>query len=986
MNKRIFLNTAAALLFAASSTLAADVRQGLVAYWPLDTAAGGGIPMTTPDVVGGNTMTGPGKDSTTALVAGKYGNAVTFAGSLSDYLFFTNAPGADTGLPVGKNGSWTYSLWVKGAAPQADQTCLFGEFSTTDSGGNPRYEMMMNGTGVNTNKNRIFMRSTGGTVLADAPTASDVYDSTWHHIAYTYDISATSNRFRVYVDGVANYTNSFSLNQGVASFNCISIGARVRTSVGLPFTGQVDDVALWSRALSQGEIQDVMTNSIATPVPAFAPVVTANPTGATNLLVGDSFTMSGAATGSRPFFYQRLKNGTNYPGANANSLALSSMTTNDSGQYRLVITNASGISVTSLVAQITVNAFASPNLTNGMLAYWPLDTIAGVKTPDLVSAYDMTLGGTVNPTLVPGKWGNALSFDETKSQIARVIYAPGSALPAYTRTNFTVSFWVKAPDAVQGWAFSEASTLNTGAAFVMGKHNNNKLYRFIRNDSGGTTTVTDSTTTGVWDDNWHNIVYVQHDAGGTPKASLYIDGVLDAATQNPIYGVTPNNTALGAYSRLAPNVFYTGLVDEVAIWGRPLSPAEITSIQSGYITNPPSLLLPLAITTFKSDLPAVAKGDSTVLRWDVPALTTQVLIDKLGDVTSKTVGGIGTTNLTLTNTTTYVLTVIRDTIALGHEVVKATNTIGVVDGVAANWHLLDNFDFYNPGSLAANGWWVDLGGYATDVVTPTNCNRLVKTLLSQGAAYLRLNNLTVLSNQSATLFFRMIPQGNSSIRQVVGITDKPANFYFQLESQVGPAVQPTVNDPTQNPGDWLLAARNVPYSALTFDTNVLATGAVYNVWIDVTNVFIGDRIYPDNYDMFSVYLQKEGDPGRTTLFTDFISDRDLLLSDPLTGGLPTENLTRIFLGANNATESALFDDFYLSKSGYNATIPRAYGYAGPAPTLQVIKSGGQWQVLFQGALQAAPTVTGTYTNVSGATSPYLVPTTGDKQFYRAVCY
>jgi len=426
----------------------------------------------------------------------------------------------------------------------------------------------------------------------------------------------------------------------------------------------------------------------------------------------------------------------------------------------------------------------------------------------------------------------------------------------------------------------------------------------------------------------------------------------------------------------------------VVIWGRPLSPAEITSLQSGYITNPPALLLPLAISSFKSDLPAVAKADSTVLRWDVPATATQVLIDQLGDVTSKTVGGTGTTNLTLTNTTTYVLTVIRDTAALGHEVVKATNTIGVVDGVAANWHLLDNFDFYSPGVLAANGWWVDLGsgGASVSVVTPTNCNRLVKTVLSSSAAYLRLNNLTVVSNQSATLFFRMIPQGNSTIRQVVGITDKPANFYFQLESQVGPAVQPTVNDPSQNTNDWLLAARNVPYSAVTFDTNVLATNVVYSVWIDVTNVFIGDRIYPDNYDMFSVYIQKDGDPSRTCVFTNYTSDRDLLLSDPLTGGLPTENLTRIFLGANNASESALYDDFYLSKSGYNATIPRVFGYGGLAPTLQLQWTGSQWQALFQGTLQEASTVNGAWSDVSGATSPYTVTTTGDKKFYRAVCY
>jgi hypothetical protein len=82
----------------------------------------------------------------------------------------------------------------------------------------------------------------------------------------------------------------------------------------------------------------------------------------------------------------------------------------------------------------------------------------------------------------------------------------------------------------------------------------------------------------------------------------------------------------------------------------------------------------------------------------------------------------------------------------------------------------------------------------------------------------------------------------------------------------------------------------------------------------------------------------------------------------------------------------LFDDFYLSTTGYNATIPRASGYAGPAPTLQLQWSGSQWQILFQGKLLEASSVTGTWTEVSGATSPYPVSTIGGPKFYRAVCY
>ncbi len=278
-------------------------------------------------------------------------------------------------------------------------------------------------------------------------------------------------------------------------------------------------------------------------------------------------------------------------------------------------------------------------------------------------------------------------------------------------------------------------------------------------------------------------------------------------------------------------------------------------------------------------------------------------------------------------------------------------------------------------------------GNSLAVMTPTNCNRMVKTLLDSSGAYLKLNGLTVKSNQSATLFFRMIPQGNpvAALRHAVGITDASVQFYYQLDNNVGPFARPTINDPSQIAGDWLLAARDIPYSALTFDTNVLATGAVYSVWIDITNVFMGDRIFPDNYDVFSVYLQKEGDAGRTTVFTNFTSDRDLLFNDPLTGGIPTDELSRIYLGGNSTTDSALFDDFYLSKSGYNTNAPRAFGYAGPAPTVAIQWNGAQWQVVFQGKLEEATSVSGPWTVVTGATSPHLISATGPMKFYRAVC-
>ena len=254
--KTLFVASAAFLL--AASTLLADVREGLVAYWPLNTATGSN-PMTTPDVVAGNDMTGPFMDSGTAVVAGHHGNAVSFGGIATDYLYFVNTAGIDSGLPVAKQGSWTYCVWVNGASSQANQSTFFAE---TTSGTSTQWRFGMESDGAT--KTRTIIRDTGGALKVNAVLGNtNTLDSTWHHLAYTYDIS--TSKFVVYVDGQSIATNTFTYAQNAASFNQIGIGALVRATVAVPFTGLVDDVALWARALGQGEIQDVMTNSIATP-------------------------------------------------------------------------------------------------------------------------------------------------------------------------------------------------------------------------------------------------------------------------------------------------------------------------------------------------------------------------------------------------------------------------------------------------------------------------------------------------------------------------------------------------------------------------------------------------------------------------------------------------------------------------------------------------------------------------------------------------
>ena len=242
MKKTFALLLSVGCLMAAFS-LRADVREGLVSYWPMDTATGAN-PMVTPDVVGGNDLIGPGMDSSTAIVAGHFGNCVSFSGN---YLYVTNADGADSGLPVAKGGSWSCSLWVNGPSGQASQTTYFGQTSSYSD--NWRFSMESDGT----TKTRYVIRDGHNNVLRQVTRRLHQYAWTARGISSPTPTMPTMASSLLTWMARPNYTTISIMSNTMLQFNQVGIGALVRTSVGNNFSGSVDDVALWARALSQSE-------------------------------------------------------------------------------------------------------------------------------------------------------------------------------------------------------------------------------------------------------------------------------------------------------------------------------------------------------------------------------------------------------------------------------------------------------------------------------------------------------------------------------------------------------------------------------------------------------------------------------------------------------------------------------------------------------------------------------------------------------------
>ena len=92
---------------------------------------------------------------------------------------------------------------------------------------------------------------------------------------------------------------------------------------------------------------------------ASAPVITTNPPAARSLLAGQNSLLSVTVSGTPPFSYQwrdggvNLANGGVYGGVFSDTLTLTGATTNNSGNYTVVVTNTAG-TITSTVSTVTI--------------------------------------------------------------------------------------------------------------------------------------------------------------------------------------------------------------------------------------------------------------------------------------------------------------------------------------------------------------------------------------------------------------------------------------------------------------------------------------------------------------------------------------------------------------------------------------------------------------------------------------------------------
>lgn len=223
-------------------------------------------------------------------------------------------------------------------------------------------------------------------------------------------------------------------------------------------------------------------------------------------------------------------------------------------------------------------------LRDNLVSWWELNETSGTRV-DAHGANNLSDNNTV--LYATGKQGNAGDFEATNSEYLSIADASQSGLDLTTTLSLSV------------WVYLESQPATNGTEVICGKDGNNttgRSYSLFYRDVGGTKMLTlfvdknGGVNASDYDFLNHNVtlsnatwyhVVVTWD-GATKTAKFYIDGTNVSSPTGTNVGTLHNSSepfGIGAYYAGASwGGFMDGLIDEVGLWARVLTGAEVTTI------------------------------------------------------------------------------------------------------------------------------------------------------------------------------------------------------------------------------------------------------------------------------------------------------------------------------------------------------------------------------------------------------------------------
>ena len=596
-NATICAGTSTTLTATASSSntcsnLTGSLATGLVGYWPFCGNA--------------NDESGNGNNGTVngaTLTTDRFGNVN------SAYSFGVNQTiNAGAMSNLGNNPTnYTQSIWIKMPALPSGSNNYFPLLSKRhDNSGTDWMGLRVESDG----KLKIFADDAlyTGAIIGESGVLNT---NEWIHVVGIKN----GNIYTLYVNGVqvASITDSHAMSG--SSMNMI-FGAQLAWSKY--FEGQLDDIAIWNRALTAAEIQELYTAGQTTyswsPGGATTPSITVSPTTTTTYTCTVTDANNQTATESSTVTV-------------VNTSISASATTICEGDNVTLTASTTGS------ASSTACPTLSGTLTTGLVGYWPF---CGNANDESGNGNNGTVNGAI---LTTDRFGNANS----------AYFFNGSSSSVAINNNFYNNGWNE--NSICLWFKPNGNSINScllntiphdGTAISFGNYGTNqKLYfgknadptQHLWNIIGGALGNNEFIYPIFNYTEWYFISIVKY--GNT--YSFYVNGVLDHTTTSTITPISYYCAII--LGNLSPNQgyaseFYHGALDDVAVWNRALTAAEIqelyTAGQTTYswstgATTPTISVSPTTTTTYTCTV-TDANGNScsedvTITVVPVPTIT-----------------------------------------------------------------------------------------------------------------------------------------------------------------------------------------------------------------------------------------------------------------------------------------------------------------------------------------------------------------------------
>ncbi|MFA6315099.1 MAG: LamG-like jellyroll fold domain-containing protein [Candidatus Paceibacterota bacterium] len=365
-------------------TARADITTGLVGHYKFDDGSGDAVT----DSVGG--YNGARGSAVQWVTGGQINKSLSFGGTGSDYVILGNNPAISPGA-----GNTSISLWFKTSTDFTSGAKFLYHDTTNNSGGdNSSIEITI----TTANKILGYIRDYGYNTVS-MTSASVLNDGNWHHVV----LERNGTTGLLYIDSGTPVTSTNALLATISTDAAYEpgIGAK-RTTLTQNFTGVVDDVRIYSRALSTGDVAELHNQGLS---PFVSVQAGSNISNVSVTLNGTIITDGGLASTTDRGFYYGLTTAYGFVASTTGTFNLgaytqnvSNLTCNTTYHFASFATNLYGTGTSTDTTLLTSACSGIPTITMTL----PVDN-STVSNTILLSA---DAGGDYPITSVQFKYGN----------------------------------------------------------------------------------------------------------------------------------------------------------------------------------------------------------------------------------------------------------------------------------------------------------------------------------------------------------------------------------------------------------------------------------------------------------------------------------------------------------------------------------------------------------------------------------------------------